>query len=118
MSHTMNIQTEIRDLSALAVACSRLGVKMETGTFKLFQTTETGTAVYLDGWNYPAVIKADGTVAYDTYEGKWGNEQKLHELTAHYGLEKARAEARKKGYSVYEKRNDQTRKLELRINVN
>lgn len=117
MSHTMNIETEIRDLAALATACARLNIKTETGTFTLFQTTEEGTAVYLDGWHYPAVIKKDGTVAYDTYNGKWGDDAKLKELTSYYGLEKAKMEARKKGYSIYESRNEQTRKLELRIRL-
>jgi hypothetical protein len=118
MSHTLNIKTEIRDINALTAACTRLNIPMTIGgTHKLFESTEEGTAVHLEGWLYPAVIKTDGSVAYDTYNGLWGKDQKLHELTAYYGLEKAKIEARKKGYSVYEARHEQTRKLELRIRV-
>lgn len=117
MSHTMNIKTEIKDPAALAMACDRLGIKTETGKFKLYETTEEGIGVFFPGWDYPAVIKSDGTIAMDTYGGRWGDEKQLHELTAYYGLEKSKIEARRKGYSVYESRNDQTRKLELRIRV-
>jgi len=117
MSHTLNIKTEIRDPAALQAACSRLNIPSEEGEFQLFNTREKGIAVYLEGWMYPAVIKADGTIAMDTYGGMWGNEQKLHELTAYYGLEKAKLEARRKGYSVYETKNAQSQRLELRIRV-
>lgn len=117
MSHTLNIKTEIRDPSALAAACNRLGIQMQEGKHRLFQTTEEGIGVFLPGWEYPAVIRKDGTIAYDIYNGAWGNEQKLKELTAYYGLEKAKIEARKKGYSVYESRSEKTNKLELRIRV-
>jgi gamma-glutamylcyclotransferase (GGCT)/AIG2-like uncharacterized protein YtfP len=117
MSHTLDIETEIHDLTALSAACNRLNIKMETGQHRLFNTTETGTAVFLEGWRYPAVIKEGGKVAFDNYEGSWGDMARLNELKAYYGLEKSKIEARKKGYSVYESRNDQTRKLELKIRL-
>lgn len=119
MSHTLNIETEIHDLSALQSACDRLGLRMETGEFKLFASKETGTAVFLDGWKYPVVIKDGGEVAFDNYNGSWGDIARLNELKAYYGLEKAKLEAVKKGYSVYESRidNGQEQKLELRIQM-
>lgn len=117
MSHTMNIKTELKDPRALEAACSRLGYKMEHGSFQLFDrsTKETGIGIKLPEWRYPIVVKPDASIAFDNYEGQWGNISKLNELIAYYGLEKAKIEARKKGYSVYETRNDQTNKLELRI---
>ncbi len=119
MSHTMSIQTEIRDLTALEAACKRLELTTETGTFKLFQTTEEGTAIHFEGWKYPAVVKNDGTVAYDDYNGRWGDVGQLNELTAYYGLEKAKMEARKKGYSIYERSidNGNIQQLELKIRM-
>ncbi len=117
MSHTMNIKTEIKDLDALKTACERLGLKTEKGTFRLYQTQETGTAVYLPGWSYPVVIKDDGQIAYDDYNGRWGNIEELHKLTAYYGLEKAKAEAWKQGYSVTEGYDETTEELTLTINV-
>lgn len=117
MSETMNIKTEIHDMAALAVVCERLGLQMQAGEHKLYQTKETGMGVFLPGWKFPLVIKDGGQVAYDVYGGVWGDEKKLNELTAYYGLEKAKLEARKKGYSVYESRNDQKQTLELRIQI-
>jgi hypothetical protein len=117
MSETMNINTEILDMAALAVTCERLGLQMQAGEHKLFETKETGMGVFLPGWKFPLVIKDGGQVAYDLYGGLWGDEKKLHELTAYYGLEKAKLEARKKGYCVYETRNDQAQTLELRIRL-
>jgi hypothetical protein len=117
MSETMNIKTEILDMAALLAACERLGIQMKAGEHHLYQTTETGMGVFLPGWTYPLVVKEGGQVAYDLYGGRWGDEKKPHELTAHYGLEKAKLEARKMGYCVYESRNDQKQVLELRIRL-
>lgn len=117
MSETMNIKTEIYDMAALTAACERLGLRMENGEHHLYRSVEKGMGVFLSGWTYPVVIKDGGQVAYDIYGGVWGDEQKLHELTAYYGLEKAKIEARKKGYCVYETRNEQAQTLELRIRL-
>jgi len=117
MSHTMNIQLELHDRDALLAACERLGLTMTEGRHKLYSTTEEGIAISLPGWKYPIVIKEDGSVAYDNFNGSWGKEEELNKLKAYYGLEKAKIEARKKGYSVYESFNDRTQELELRIKV-
>ena len=117
MSHTLNIKTEIRDLSALQLACDKLGYKTLAGDFKLYASEESGTGVYLPGWSYPVVIKDGGEIAYDNFDGKWGEIDKLNELVAHYGLEKAKIEARKKGYSLSERviQEGQVNQLELTI---
>lgn len=102
MSHTMDIQMELHDRRALEAACRRLRIKMEYGKHRLHATTEDGIGVFLDGWRYPIVIKDAGIVRYDNYNGHWGNMQKLHELEAYYGLEKAKLEAQVKGYDYLE----------------
>ncbi|MEM4721740.1 MAG: hypothetical protein QXT73_06760 [Candidatus Methanomethylicaceae archaeon] len=117
MSHTMNISIELHDRAALEAACQRLGLKMEGGKFKLYQTSEEGIGIYLPGWRYPVVVKADGNIAYDNYGGSWGKIEELNKLRAYYGLEKTKIEARKKGYSVYETFNDRTQEIELRIRL-
>jgi hypothetical protein len=117
MSHTMNISIELHDRAALEAACQRLGLTMKEGRHKLYSTIEEGIAISLPKWNYPIVVKSDGTVAYDNYNGNWGRIEELNKLKAFYGLEKAKAEARKKGYSVYETFNDRTQEIELRIQV-
>jgi len=117
MSHTMNVQLELRDQDALLEACKRLNLQVKQGRFKLYSSTEEGLGVFLPGWKYPVVIKQDGSVAYDNYDGNWGKVDELNKLKAYYGLEKAKMEARKKGYTVYESFNDRTQELELRIQI-
>lgn len=103
MSHTVTINIEVRDRAALLAACQRLGLRTEEGTFKMYSSTETGLAVWLPGWKYPTVITQDGSVRCDNYSGRWGDEAELDRLRQYYGIEKAKAEARKRGYSVYER---------------
>jgi hypothetical protein len=115
MSHTMNIVTELKDYDAIAIACSRLGFKLlGVGKHHLYGSEESGLAVQIPGWNYPVVIHADGTVAYDTYNGQWGNEKQLTQLIDVYGLEKARMEAQKLGYTCFESVNENN-ELELEV---
>jgi len=117
MSHTMNLIIELHDRAALEAACQRLGLTLSEGSHKLYSTTEEGIAVCLPGWQFPVVVKGDGSVAYDNYNGNWGDISELNKLRAYYGLEKAKIEARKKGYSVYEHYNDRTQEIELRIQI-
>lgn len=117
MSHTMNIRIELHDRAALEAACQRLGLQMVEGTHKLYQTVEEGIAVFLPGWRYPVIVKNDGTIAYDNYNENWGKEKELNKLRAYYGVEKAKIEARRRGYSVYETFNANTKEIELRIRL-
>lgn len=117
MSHTMNIAIELHDRQALEAACQRLGLALEEGKYKLYSSIEEGIAIFLPGWKYPALVKNDGTVAYDNYGGRWGKIEEMNKLRAFYGLEKAKIEARKKGYCLYETYNDRSQEIELRIRL-
>lgn len=121
MSHTMNIALELKDMDALKAACDRIpGCTMPDtiGEYRLFESKlEVGRAVYLPTWELPVVVKRDGSVAYDNYGGRWGDLSRLHELKAYYGLEKAKIEARRNGYSVWEEVDEQRQELVLRIEV-
>lgn len=117
MSHTMNIKTELKDVAALAEACKRLGLKTQYGKVRLYGSQETGAGVFLPGWNYPIVVTDDGTVKYDNYGGRWGNIEELHKLEAYYGLEKAKLEAWKQGYTVTEGYDENAHELTLIVNV-
>lgn len=104
MSHIVEIKTEVRDTEALKLACLRLGLTQPvTGTARLFTEEATGEAVHLPGWRYPAVFDViSGQVKYDNYEGCWGDPKELDRLLQAYAVEKARLEARRKGYLVTE----------------
>jgi len=117
MSHTVNIDIKMDDMTALKAACKRLGLTMKDGTHKLYGSTETGIGINLKGWTYPVVLKKDGTVSYDNYNGSWGKQKELDALKQIYGVEKAKKEARKKGYMVSEKKNAKTGEIKLTINL-
>jgi hypothetical protein len=104
MSHIVTIKTQIRDASALAAACRRLGLAEPTvGTAKLFASEASGQIVQLPGWTYPLVIdSATGQMHYDNYGGAWGEQSQLDRLLQAYAVEKAKLEARRQGHSVTE----------------
>jgi hypothetical protein len=104
MSHIVVIETRVYDAAALIAACRRLGVAEPVhGNVRLFSGEATGLSVMLPGWRYPIVVDtADGSIKYDNYEGRWGDPEKLGRLLQMYAVEKAKIEARKKGYCVTE----------------
>ena len=104
MSHIVVIENRVYDTAALTAACRRLGLADPVrGNVRLFSGDATGLSVELPGWRYPIVVDtADGSVKYDHYEGRWGDPEKLGKLLQMYAVEKAKMEARKKGYWVTE----------------
>lgn len=104
MSHIVTIATKVYDTAALTAACHRLGLTEPVhGNVRLFSGDATGLSVNLPGWRYPIVVDtADGSIKYDHYEGRWGDPEKLGRLLQMYAVEKAKMEARKKGYCINE----------------
>ncbi len=108
MSHFTTIQTQVRDLDALADACRELGVELTTGeTARGFAgNTRTGEAVIkLSGPYDIAVNKATGNTYGLTTDWWNGHVEKevgkdYGKLLQLYGVYKASREARKRGYSV------------------
>ncbi len=57
----------------------------------------------LPGWQYPIVIDTlSGLARYDNYKGRWGDQEQLDRFLQLYAVERAKLEARKKGYTVSE----------------
>lgn len=104
MSHIVTIQTQIKDVVALRLATNRLGLTEPVyGTAKLFSSEAIGWQVQLPQWRYPVVADVEtGNLAYDNYEGRWGNQTELDRLMQRYAIEKASLEARRKGHTVLE----------------
>lgn len=104
MSHIVEIQTEVRDPSAVRAACERLKLtEPKTNTFNVFRTRVTGLGVQLPGWRYPAVCETStGQVRYDIYNGAWGDQVELDRFLQSYAVEKSKIEARRCGHSVTE----------------
>jgi hypothetical protein len=104
MSHIVTIDTEVRDASAVQAACERLKLSAAAhGLHELFSGTAQGLAVRLPGWTYPAVCNLNaGKIEFDNYGGRWGDQHELERFLQAYAVEKAKIEARRKGYSVTE----------------
>ena len=106
MSHIVEIRTEVRDEAAVKAACIRLQLPTpEHKTVRLFSATATGLCVQLPGWRYPVVADLKtGKLAYDDYQGHWGEQKHLDAFLQAYAVCKATSEARKRGHSVSETR--------------
>jgi hypothetical protein len=104
LSHIVTIQTKVHDPAAVTAACQRLGLAAPVeGTAKLFSGEASGLLVRLPGWQYPAVIDTStGTVRFDNFQGHWGDQVHFDRFLQMYAVEKAKLEARKKGYTVTE----------------
>lgn len=104
MSHILTIRTQVKDLAAIQAACKRLSLESPVhGTARLYSGEAHGLLLKLPGWQYPAVIDTtSGNVAYDNFEGNWGKQSFLDQFLQAYAVERAKMEARKKGYTVTE----------------
>ncbi len=104
MSHIVQIQTQIRDPSAVAAACRRLKLPEPLQrTAKLYNSEATGLVVELPDWRYPLVCDiTTGELKYDNFSGHWGDDSRLHNFLQAYTVEKAMLEARRQGHSVEE----------------
>ena len=91
MSHIVQIQTEVRDPVAIQAACGRLKLPEPVfGETKLFTSSAVGWAVRLPGWRYPVVCDvATAKVAYDNFEGRWGEQKLLDAFLQGYAVEKS-----------------------------
>jgi hypothetical protein len=100
----VTIQTEVRDATAVAAACRRLGLpEPMRGTAKLFEGEAAGLLVHLPGWLYPIVLDTDaGRIHFDNYNGCWGERKQLDRFLQAYAVERAKLEARRKGYTATE----------------
>jgi hypothetical protein len=104
MSHIVTIATEIRDAEALCLGCDRLGLTRPVHrTAKLFSSEATGYCVNLPEWRYPVVCDVEsGSIHYDNFNGRWGEQSRLDALLQMYAVEKTRLEARRRGHTVTE----------------
>lgn len=104
MSHIVQIQTEIRDPAAIRAACGRLSLPEPVfGETQLFSSSAVGWAVRLPEWRYPVVCDVTtAKIAFDNFEGHWGEQKELDRFLQGYSVEKARIEARRQGHTVRE----------------
>ena len=106
MSHTVTVETKLKDPAALTAACARLNLpEPEQETVKFFDGTEhAGLAVRPPGFVYPLVVQDTGEVKLDTYNGRWGDDKFLGKLKQAYAVEAAKLQAKARGHRVAEQR--------------
>ena len=108
MSHIVQIQTQLKDATAVRAACQRLGLLAPVqGTTRLFSGEATGLAVQLPDWVYPVVCDtATGQLKFDNFNGRWGDQQHLDRFLQAYAVCKAVSEARCRGHLCTEQKLD------------
>jgi len=124
MSHISKIELEVKDLRTLKQACSRLGFNFleDKKTFKWYGQEESHCdhAIHVPGATYEiGVIKKGDTFElqcdyWDSAIGKaiGGNGGLLKQA---YAIERTKTEARRKGYSIIEKKIESGIQLHVRM---
>ena len=65
-------------------------------------STSRGTASTYS-WRYPLICKLEsGELAYDNFNGHWGEQKELDGFLQAYAVEKAKIECRKRGHAASE----------------
>ena len=104
MSHIVRIQTEVRDAAAVCAASQRRGLPEPVlGRHVVFRQEVEGWGVRLRDWQFPVVCQLErGTIHYDNFGGRWGEQRELDSFMQAYAVERTRIEARKRGHTVTE----------------
>ena len=106
MSHFTSIQTQIRDLAALADACRELGAELVRGCVArgYATNTRTGDAVIKLKGPYDIALNRQEDGTYGLTTDWWGGHVEKEvgagfgKLLQLYGVHKAMRDAKKKGY--------------------
>lgn len=99
-SHTVTVKVEYRDLDALRRAIETMGGDwIGNGTHALYSNhTATGVGFNLPGWKFPLVLQADGSLAFDNFNGHWGNPAQLEQLKTSYIMAVCERSAMEQGW--------------------
>ena len=124
MSHISKIELEVKDLAVLSQACSRLGLEFIRGKkqFRWYgKDAHCDHVIKVPGADYEiGVVRKNQKYELNCDFYDRGIEKVIGRqgglLKQAYAVAKTRIEARKKGYSVLEKRTDAGIRLHIRIN--
>ena len=124
MSHISKIELEVNDLATLKRACARMGLRFVENqkTFKWFGYDEgrCDHAIKVPGAAYEIGVTKAGTLyelQCDYYDSALSNVigQNSGLLKQAYAIERTKVEARRKGYSIIEKKTDSGIRLHVRV---
>ena len=124
MSHISKIELEVKDLGVLSQACTRLGMNLvknqKTYVWYGRDSQQCDHAIRVPGAEYEiGVLKKDGRyeLQCDFYDRNIEKAigRKGGFLKQAYAVEKTKVGARRKGYSVLEKRTETGVRLHVRM---
>lgn len=104
MSHVAQLDIKCTNVEAMKAACTRAGALfLGKGLERFYDESEYGGyLIQLPGWEYNLVIQADGSLAYDNYEGQWGDIAQLNQFKQLYAIEAAKQAAQQNQYYFQE----------------
>ena len=103
MSHVTRVKTQLKNLEILEKACRALKIPFRCGAHRIRLYSGTAVAVAsfeLPEWRYPVAVEADGSLAYDNYNGGWGEVMHLNRLKQEYVFQAASEFAVRQGGTV------------------
>ena len=124
MSHISKIELEVKDLGTLRQACNRLGLNMIEAqkTFKWYGQEDGSSdhAIQVPGATYEIGVVKTGNafeLRCDYWDSAIGKAigQNGGLLKQAYAVERTKTEARRKGYSIIEKKTDSGIQLNVRV---
>jgi CheY-like chemotaxis protein len=103
MSHVAKIKTAITDLLLVRKVSEELGYAFdsEIKTHKIYTTAVEGASLRFPGWTYPVVLMTTGELAYDHYNGHWGNPEHLSKFLHEYTTQATLQDLQMAGMSGY-----------------
>lgn len=125
MSHISKIELEVKDLGTLKQACNRLGLTMIEGkrTFKWYGQEEgpCDHAILVPEATYEIGVTKTGDafeLQCDYWDSAIGKAIGISGglLRQAYAVERTKTEARRKGYSIIEKKTESGIRLHVRVN--
>lgn len=86
MSHTTTMNAKLTNEGAVRRACEAMGLEAPAhGQHRFYDgKTAEGLLVKLPGWKHPVVVKADGELVFDHYNGAWGKQLELDRFLPQY----------------------------------
>lgn len=114
MSHTVSIEATLTDHGCVQSAAKALNWQvLETKEHALFSSKETGLGIQIPNWKYPVVVKQDGSLKFDDYNGRWGNLADINKLKQGYTVALLTKTAQRQGHRVTQRQVGETIKLEV-----
>lgn len=120
MSHVVTMQTQFKNLAVLKKVADKREVGIEiaekgkTIAHKLYQGMVSGiAALQLKGWEYKAMVQADGSCQADNYNGAWGKQEEMDGLAHDYGKELATVTLKKQGFRLQREQQEADGTTEL-----